>query len=216
MKKILRNVIGGLGILMSNEYRQSYSQTNPVQVSLEGVLSGENEKTFVRPTIIKSLTKQLQINDYIEFYGDGNTYYGKATASYNVWHNFSAVMQMLYGTGFDNRYAAGLSVKYQLGNLRFKLHALPNFWEIDGRDVHRSIIGGSSSLDIPHKFKFGAFGEVNLDGKDGSEWSYGELSLERKIRQDISVGYNAGLYRRNVGNTIPEINHRLMIKWDFK
>jgi len=210
MKKAIAGLILALG-LCANTYGQS---TNP-QISLELIKSKQDEKSFVRPTITKPISEKMSITGFLELYGDGESYYGKTTASYKLNSFLSGIAQVNYGNGFNNRYGLGLAVTGQFDKLRLKAYTIPQFWEIDGKRVPRSIVGYSFGLELPYDFKLSGFGDINLNGKKGAEWSYGEIGLEKMLSKEISIGYNAGLYRKEVGKLLPQIDHKISAKWVF-
>lgn len=181
--------------------------------SVEGIKSFEPGQSYVRPTVTFQLPEDIKGSSFLELYGEKG-YFGKTTLSKQVEGPVSALVQAVYGSSFDTRYGVGASIGGQIADgVYAKAHIIP-FWVDDEAKLqkYKSVVGYYIGADLPLDMKLSSFGEIKLDGEKGPEWAYGEIELQKKITEAISVSYQPALKMERKGQVTPTLEHRVAIK----
>ena len=186
---------------------QGAIQAQPA-VHIEARESLEHPESFVRTNIFHDV-KDLKGYTFIDLYGP-HGYFGKTTLSKQIKGPLSSIVQAVYGSDFETKYGAGLSLESTLGESAFgKVHIIPAWTtKAEFRDVMKPTVGYFVTVDLPKGFTLSSFGEATIGKK--SEWKYGEITLEKKLSDKVSVRYHPAL--RSQGKLKPRYEHGIGIK----
>lgn len=214
MKKGLRNVTAGvLCGLVSLLPLKANAQIN---ANLEGINSFEEGKSYFRPNLFYNLPGDIKGFTFGEFYQNGN-HFVKTNLTRNIDENFGVKAQIVAGSGFNNHAGIGLTANVPTPSKTFaQVYFIPAYIDMKAKRVDdKSILGYFVSVDLPLGFKASSFGDINLRGKNGAEWSYGELGLEKEILKNLSLSYNPALKNKEVGKVTPRLEQRVTAKYTF-
>ncbi|MBI4159292.1 hypothetical protein HY500_03470 [Candidatus Woesearchaeota archaeon] len=90
--------------------------------------------------------------------------------------------------------------------------AFPFFFDKTGK-INRSEINYSASANLPYGVKASSFGEWTLQKR--LEWIYGEVELEKPVRDKFSIGWNIPLRNPGKGALPSGFGHRVTVKAKF-
>ncbi len=201
----------GLGALYGSNINAQDINAEVIKSLKPASSYGRLNADYQLPTGIKGYT-------FAEFYSDGNSYFSKTTFTKPVIGNVSAMGQMVNGTGFEDHAGLGVSVVIPTPDHTFaKAYIVPRYLSSAGSPIDNKCVAGYyAEANLPLDMKISSFGEVNLNGKNGAEWMYGELNLEKKLTDKVSVSYNPALQNKGPGDITPAIEHRFTLKYEFK
>ena len=185
--------------------------------NVEGIKSFEAGKSYIRPNLFYDLPLGIKGYTFGEFYEDGDNHFIKTNLTKNIYGNFNARAQIINGTNLTDKIGIGPDVVIPTPEKIFaKMYFIPAFIDPKAKKIdNRSILGYFVSADLPLGFKSLSFGEINVAGKNGVEWAYGEIGLEKEILKDISLSYNPALRNDGVGKAVPRLEHRATAKYAF-
>ena len=113
----------------------------------------------------------------------------------------------------------GLGLSYVLPTskkLFAKISYLPLWIDSKGESIrNKQIVGLSASVDLPHNFSLWGFGEVNVAGAHGAQWSYEEIELAKTFKKRFSIGANIQLNSKGRRKFEPEVILRLAVRVKF-
>lgn len=216
MKKILRNITAGvmLGASSLLPMKNANAQLNG---SIEAVKSFKPKQSYVRPQLFYDLPADIKGFTFLEFYQDGNSYFGRTNLTKEVTKGIGLRAEAIHGSGFPDNYGLGLNVTIPSKKVFANFYLTP-FWVNNKlKKIENKVLSGYfASMKLPLDMQLSSFGEWNLNGKNGVEWTYGELNLEKKLNKNLSVSYNPALKNRGAGKPIPRLTHRITAKYTFK
>ncbi|MFH1311578.1 MAG: hypothetical protein ABIH65_04195 [Nanoarchaeota archaeon] len=215
MKRKIRNIIAGtLCGLASLFPMKANAQING---NLEAIKSFEPGQSYFRPNIFYDLPLGIKGYTFGEFYQDGENYFIKTNLTRNIHKNLNVKAQVICGSNLTDKIGVGLDAVIPMPEKTFaRGYFIPAFIDTKAKKIdNRSIIGYFVSADLPLGFKALSFGEINVAGKNGAEWTYGEIGLEKEILKNFSVSYNPALKNNGNGKVIPRLEHRATAKYTF-
>jgi hypothetical protein len=216
MKKILKNLaVGAMAgacslIPMKNANAQ-------LSGSMEAIKSFKPKQSYIRPCFFYDLPANIKGFTFLEFYQDGNSFFGRTKLTKEVVKGIGLRADIVHGSGFPNNYGLGLNVDIPGKNVFTNFYLTPFLVDNKLKKVENKVLSGYfASIKLPFDIQLSSFGEWNLNGKNGVEWTYGELNLEKKLNKNLSVSYNPALKNRGAGKPIPRLEHRVTAKYTFK
>jgi len=212
--KTLRNIAliaTGVGIMASSNVSAQNLDAEAIKSLKPGSSYGRINASYKLPAEINGYT-------FGEFYSDGDSYFSKTALTKPVLGNVSVMGQIWNGTGMTDHAGIGVSAIIPTQEKTFaKAYIIPKYVASTGKAVdNKSVAGYYAEANLPLDMKISSFGEINLDGTKGPEWMYGELNLEKKLTDNISVSYNPALQKKSAGNLQPVIENRFTLKYIFK
>lgn len=211
MKTIQKIKIGiaTLAAALMLSYGTAIAQT---KATVEVIKSTETGKTYIRPSLSYKLPGEIKGYSFEELYSD-RTMFGKTSLTKSITDEQGLLMQAIYGTAPKTTIGAGLYSKIPSPNGTFvKVHYVPFWIDMDGKKVDKSIIGYFASINLPLDLKLSSFGE--LDVSKSPKWTYGEIGLEKKITDDMTISYQPALIGK--GKVTPTLEHRIDLKIKLK
>ena len=216
MKKKLRNLTAGvmLGAASLIPMKNANAQLSG---SMEAIKSFKSKQSYVRPCLFYDLPANIKGFTFLEFYQDGNSYFGRTNLTKEVTKGIALRAEAIHGTGFPNNYGLGLSATIPNKKVFANFYFTPFLVDNKLKKIENKVLSGYfASIKLPLDMQLSSFGEWNLNGKNGVEWTYGELNLEKKLNKNLSVSYNPALKNNGVGKPIPRLEHRVTAKYTFK
>ena len=216
MKKKLRNLAVGVmaGALSVLPMKNANAQLSG---SMEAIKSFKPKQSYVRPCLYYDLPAGIKGFTFVEFYQDGNSYFGRTKLTKEVTKGIGLRSDIIHGTGFPNNYGLGLNVNMPKNKILKNLYLTPFLVDNKLKKIENKVLSGYfASIKLPFDMQLSSFGEWNLNGKNGVEWTYGELNLEKKLGEKLSISYNPALKNRGAGKPIPRLEHRATLKYTFK
>lgn len=203
--------IGYTTLAQSNETPKDKFSGN-----IEIIKSTYPEMSYIRTTDFYELPADLTGNNWIEFYTNG-TYMGRNTVSKQIFEPISLQHMTRYCTESKLDNGIGVSIDFTFNSVLLSMYGAPIFINYQGNKVsNSSLLGIFASTQLSDKLKLSGFAEINPSGKEGAEWSFGELNLEYIINENVSLSYNPAFYSIGPGSLNPEIDHRITLKYTFK
>jgi len=216
MKKILRNITAGV-ILGASSLLPMKNANAQLNGSIEAVKSFKPKQSYVRPQLFYDLPADIKGFTFMEFYQDGDSFFGRTRLTKEVAKGIGLRSDIIHGTGFPNNYGLGLNVDMPKNKILKNLYLTPFLVDNKLKKVENKVLAGYfASIKLPFDMQLSSFGEWNLNGKNGVQWTYGELNLEKKLSDKLSVSYNPALKNRGAGKPIPRLEHRVTAKYAFK
>ena len=216
MKKKLRNLTAGvmLGAASLIPMKNANAQLSG---SMEAIKSFKPKQSYVRPCLFYDLPANIKGFTFLEFYQDGDSFFGRTKLTKEVAKGIGLRGDIVHGTGFPNNYGLGLNVDLPGKNVFTNFYLTPFLVDNKLKKIENKVLSGYFvSMKLPLDIQLSSFGEWNLNGKNGVEWTYGELNLEKKLNKNLSVSYNPALKNRGTGKPIPRLEHRITAKYTFK
>ncbi|VVB79565.1 Uncharacterised protein [uncultured archaeon] len=182
-----------------------------------GVISDRNTKNaYAELNAFYSLPGKVQGYTFVDQYQDHGAYVSKTALTRNLTDNLSARLQIVEA---DQPFTeAGLGLKYNLHGLpngTFAcLHAMPAWFNENGREHNVFKLGYFVSQDLPGNFYLSNYGEANLAAKAGPTWCYGEIELGKRIG-NLKVAANVAMNGTADGKITPELEARLAVRGTF-
>jgi hypothetical protein len=164
-----------------------------------------------------TLPYQTRVSGFLDFYGDDKGYFGKTVIEKGLTENLNFRSHVEHINNPLSRVGAGLS--YALPGMPKKTFAklsyLPYFVDNKGEQVdNRQIVAFVAGANLPYNLSLLTFGEINVDGANGSQWCYGELELAKSFGR-FSIGANLQLNGKGTGKMTPEIIPRIALRAKF-
>jgi len=182
--------------------------------SFEYIKSLDKADHYFRPTVTFTLPVDVKGMSFGEFYKDG-TVYTKTTLSKPVTKNFGAMEQTITFSGAETKFGLGAyAILPMPKNMFAKTYIVPTWITDKGQKVNSTIAGYFVSAKLPLDITLSSFGEVDLSAEGGPKWSYGEIGIEKKITDNLSVSYQPAL--KNQGKLLPAVEHRIELKYLLK
>jgi hypothetical protein len=183
-------------------------------MDVEAIKSFTPNKSYGRTNAYYKLPGEINGYTFLEVYSDGDSYFSKTALTKNIVDAVSGMVQTVNGSGFNDQVGVGASVVIPTQEKTFaKAYIIPAYMSSDGKLVeNKAITGFYAETEITPTLKASAFGEINIAGKP--QWTYGEINLEQKLGENISASYNPALNGK--GNLLPQIEHRIAVKYTFK
>jgi hypothetical protein len=216
MKKILKNLAVGAmaGAISLLPMKNANAQLSG---SMEAIKSFKPKQSYVRPQLFYDLPADIKGFTFLEFYQDGNSYFGRTNLTKEITKGIGLRAEAIHGSGFPDNYGLGLDATISNEKVFANLYLTPFFVNNKLKKIENKVLSGYfASMKLPFDLQLSSFGEWNLNGKDGVEWTYGELNLEKKLNKNLSVSYNPALKNKGVGKVIPRLEHRITAKYTFK
>jgi hypothetical protein len=216
MKKKLRNLTAGvmLGAASLIPMKNANAQLSG---SMEAIKSFKSKQSYVRPCLFYDLPANIKGFTFLEFYQDGDSFFGRTKLTKEVAKGIGLRSDIVHGSGFPNNYGLGLNVDMPKNKILKNLYLTPFLVDNKLKKVENKVLAGYfASIKLPFDMQLSSFGEWNLNGKNGVQWTYGELNLEKKLSDKLSVSYNPALKSRGAGKPIPRLEHRVTAKYTFK
>jgi hypothetical protein len=221
MKKILRNITAGviLGVSSLLPMKNANAQ---ISGSIDAVMSSKHKKSYMRPCLSYELPGGIKGFSFLEFYKNANEkeakpYFGRTNLTKEIVKGLGLRADATHGSGGLNTYGLGLNATIPNKTVFANLYFVP-FWR-NGKlqkVENKTLAGYFAKTELPFGLELSSFGEWNLNGKNGVEWTYGELNLEKKLNKNLSVSYNPALKNRGAGKPIPKLEHRVTARYYFK
>ena len=215
MKKILKNLAVGAmaGALSLIPMKNANAQLNG---SMEAVKSFKPKQSYVRPQLFYDLPADIKGFTFLEFYQDGNSYFGRTNLTKEVTKGIALRAEAIHGSGFNDNYGLGLSATIPGKKVFANFYFTPFLVNKKLKKIeNKALLGYFASMKLPLNMKLSSFGEWNLNGKNGVGWNYGELNLEKILNKNLSVSYNPALKNKGAGKPIPKLEHRVTAKYTF-
>ena len=213
--KTLQKIAGGIALAGALVFGHANAQN---KLYAEAIKSEKENSSYFRGNANYNLPADIKGYTCGEFYGDGNSYFSKTTLSRNIHGNFGVQTQAVVGSGLTDRLSVGPNVVIPTSEGTFaKMYWMPAWiTAAKGKKVeNRSMLGYFVSANLPLGFTASSFGELNIAGKNGAEWGYGEISVGREIADRLRVSYNPALKNNGIGEAVPKLEHRLNLMYDF-
>lgn len=188
------------------------------KISAEAIKSEKENSSYFRGNANYNLPSDVKGYTFGEFYSNGDSYFSKTTLSKAVYDRFGVQAQAVIGSGLTDRLSIGPNAVLPTPEGTFaKMYWMPTWITAEkGRKVsNRSMLGYFVSADLPLDFTASSFGELNIAGKNGAEWGYGEISLGRKLADKLTLSYNPALKNRGSGEAMPQLEHRINLIYEF-
>jgi len=216
MKKILKNLAVGTmaGAISLLPMKNANAQLNG---SIEAIKSFKPKQSYVRPCLFYDLPANIKGFTFLEFYQDGDSFFGRTKLTKEVAKGIGLRGDIVHGSGFPNKYGLGLNVNIPNKKVFTNFYLTPFFVNNKLKKIENKVLSGYFvNIELPLNMQLSSFGEWNLNGKNGVEWTYGELNLEKKLNKNLSVSYNPALKNRGAGKPIPKLEHRVTARYYFK
>ncbi len=205
---------------------EAAAETNVVQQTktsgtLTYFVSKESENpwpnSYAKVNHFTSLPYSANLLGFLELYRGGEGYYGKTVVEKDLTDRTGLSVQAIHINEPITQIGVGPNVTLPTPKGTFvKLTYLPVFSDSRGEIVdNQQILGYYASANLPLGTRLWGFGEINLAGKEGAEWSYGETELTRNIGNRLSVGANLQLTGKGGGKMTPEFIPRLAFRFSF-
>ncbi|MFA5797666.1 MAG: hypothetical protein WC916_06575 [Candidatus Woesearchaeota archaeon] len=214
MNKTIKNIalwIAGISAITSMNIHAQNVNAEVIKSLKPGSSYERLNAEYQLPAGIKGFT-------FAEFYSDGNSYFSKTALTKQVVENVGVMGQMVNGSGFDDHAGLGVSIVVPTPDKTFaKVYVVPKYFTSNGTPVDNKCVAGYyAEAELPLDMKISSFGEVNLNGTNGVEWMYGEVNLEKKLTDNISISYNPALQNKAEGSITPILEHRFTFKYVFQ
>jgi hypothetical protein len=220
MKKTLRNLTAGvmLGACSLIPMKNANAQLSG---SIETIKSSKPKNSYIRPCLFYDLPAGIKGFTFLEFYQkdkekDEKSYFGRTKLTKEIIKGLGLRLDAVHGSGCPVNYGLGLNVNIPTKKVFTNFYLTPFFVNNKLKKIENKVLSGYfASTKLPFGLELNSFGEWNLNGKDGVEWTYGEVNLEKKFKQGkFSVAYNPAL--KNKGGPIPKLEHRVTARYYFK
>lgn len=179
--------------------------------SVEGIVSAETGNSYVRPSVAYQLPYDFKGFSFAELYKEG--YLGSSVISRKLNDNVDLMFKHYFSDKFDSKIAAGLSVNKDIYGVNANAYALP-FVADKNSQLESMALGYRVSKELPWGMNVSGFGEASLSRK-GLTWGYGELSLDKKLTDNLTISYVPALYNSGAAKLTPNYEHRVSAKWTF-
>jgi len=190
-----------------------------VNANLERINSFKQDCSYFRPNLSYNLPLEVKGFTFGEFYEkDKKDYLVKTSLDKEVYEDLGVKSQIVAGSNFDTKLGLGMSLNLPTPEkTSAKVYFLPVWKDKTGKNIeNRSMLGYSASAQLPLEFKASTFGEINLNGKDGFEYAYGEIKLEKELLKGFFISYNPALKNTGVGKLNPKLEQRITAKYEFQ
>jgi hypothetical protein len=225
-KKAFRSVLAAGLMGLSGLVQSTYADTNKVaEVKTSGNVAyymGKDSKTSAPTSYAEvnhstSLPYGTKISGFVDMYQDSAGYFGKTIVEKSIGNGFSARAHVMHiNTPLSQ---AGIGASYVLPTPKYvfaKVSYLPAWVDNKGEQVdNKQIVGIFACGDLTSKVSLSGFAEVNMAGKKGPQFGYGEIELARKFGERVSVGANLQLNGKGAGVMTPEFVPRVALRVNF-
>ena len=204
---MFRNLVLG-GLLSLGTTKSIQAQDNKISASIDVVQSENEPVSFIRPNLFYSLFG-LDNYSFFEFYRNED-FFGKTIISKDFGSRLKPIAELVYGSGFNDRAGVGVSYSVPTPNgTSLNVKALPVYFNKNGYIDDRIVLGYYGKINLPEGFSVSAFGEANVNSKDGAQWGYGEIAISKELFDKFKVSYNPLL--KNNGKLLPRIEHAVSV-----
>lgn len=181
-----------------------------VSANVEAIVPEKTENFHVRSNMFYNLPSDIGGYTWFEFYDEG--YFGRTTLTKRVSENVGVGTHAVIGSGLKNRISPRIQLTIPTPEgLSANVSSNPYFVDSDGKVDNVLEVGYFVKKDLPWDMNISSFGLVNLTAKEGSQWTYGEINLQKQF-SDFSISYNPSMINRGEGKITPEFEHRLNLK----
>ena len=155
------------------------------QSNVEYIQNAKTETSRIRPNLFYNLPGDVSAYTFIEFYGDGENYYGKTTLNKKLGAGISARSEIKNSSFFKDNASLGFTYAIPTKELSASLKFLPVTANTEGDINYPMNVGYFASKNFG-PVNVCSFGEYNIGTKS---WGYGETY----------VGYKKGQFELAVG-----------------
>lgn len=224
-KNGLRSLIatGLLGLAgLANQANAQITNGAPVKTSGDIAYFAANETKSAAPNSYAEINHNtklphgMSVGGFIDFYRDGQGYFGKTVVEKGLTEKLNLRAHIMHGNAPLTQEGLGLSYVLPTPKGTFaKVSYLPYFADTKGEQVdNKQIAAYYASVGLPFNSKLFSFGEINVDGKNGPEWAYGEVEVAKKFGR-FSVGLNLQLNNDGAGKLTPEVITRFAVRREW-
>jgi hypothetical protein len=223
MKQTLRRIalIGLTGL--STVFGGLETKAQPPQVNGDVTYMFSNESrseaqnSYAEVNYSAKLADSIKVSGAVDFYNSDAGYFGKTSVDTSLGNGLSLRVQGVHGNDPLTQVGAGLGYVLPTPNNTFAIvRCMPIFADTDGKQVdNKQTVGYYASVNLPANFNLWSFGEVNVNGTDGPQWSYGEVELSRKLWENLSIGANLQMNGQGPGRMTPELVPRIAVRANF-
>ena len=163
-----------------------------------------------------ALPYSTKVSGFVDMYKDGKGYFGKTSVDKSIANGLGAKVQALHCNSPLSQVGVGVTYVLPVKSAFAKLTYLPAWADNTGEKVdNKQIVGLYVAKDLTSKVNLSAFGEVNVAGTKGPQFTYGEIELARKFGDRVSVGANLQLNGKGAGEMTPELVPRVALRVNF-
>jgi hypothetical protein len=225
-KNGLRNLIAtgivGLASLVGSANAQT---TNAVPIKTSGDLTyfvsnetkSPSQNSYAELNHSTKLPYGASVSGFMDLYRGGNGYFGKTVVEEKLTDRLSLRAHVVHINEPLSQAGFGASYRLLASNGTFaKISYLPVWTDTSMEQIdNKQIAAYFVSADLPFDSKIFSFGEINVAGKDGPQWAYGEIEAAKNIGNRLSVGLNLQLNNDGAGKMTPEVVPRIAVrvKW---
>ncbi len=188
-----------------------------VSGNVEYIQSEKPDNSYARLQGFYTLPKDVKGFTFLEFYKNGNGYFGKTTLDKAVGEGFGARAVAYHANEPLKKAGLGVTkvVPHLPKNTFAKIGLIPIWAGNKGRAIgDKALAQYFANVNLPAGFNLSSFGDWDLITKDkGIQWEYGEINLDKKLNDVFTIGYNPVLF--NKGNAVPRLEHRVVGRVNF-
>lgn len=175
------------------------------------------QNSYAEVNYSAKLTADVKVSGAMDFYNSDAGYFGKTAVDTSLGKGLGFRVQGIHGNGPLTQVGAGLSYVLPTPSKTFAVvRYLPIFTDTDGKQVdNKQMVGYYASASLPANFNLWSFGEVNVNGTEGPQWSYGEVELSKNLGKNLSVGANLQMNGQGAGKMTPEFVPRIALRAKF-
>lgn len=218
MRKSLRSILGAGAFAVASllPMKQTEAQGN-VSGSVEYIQSMQKDgNSYARLNGFYTLPKGISGFTFTELYKDGKGFYGETALDKEIKNGLGIKLRAFHAN--EPLTKAGIGVTQSIPHLPKNAFAQVGFIPVwvgnKGKTVgDNAVTQYFASVDLPHGFRVSSFAEWELLGKDGVQFGYGEINVDKKINSNLTIGYNPVLI--NKGNAVPRLEHRVVGRIGF-
>jgi len=205
-KKALTTILAGV--------LAATTMTGTAQSSIERMQTTEKSTSRIRPHLFYDLPFGVKGYTFIEFYDDGSSYYAKTGLTKKITDHLDARVDVIDISSATDQIGLGLEYKIPTGEKTLaKVKAMPVYFGFDGKYVKSKAVMGfyyHQKIHVPilKDASVVAFGEIDLAKKGGPTWSYGELHVQKSLK-DYVLGIGADLKSDGDITPHPELSIKL-------
>lgn len=184
-----------------------FATTAHSQDRIEAVASDTQSKSRIRPHLTYDIPSGGNGYTFIEFYGDGETYYARSMLRYNITDQAKARADVLNGNQFADQAALGAEYQMSTADVDARVGAHPLWINKNGFRA-KATINGAITADITDNLSVEAFAEADVLNQ---AFLYGEAKLRRNLTENASVA--AGVDMRYDTDFSPQIDPHIAFQY---
>lgn len=164
-----------------------------------------------------TLPYSSKLSGFLDLYRDSKGYFAKTVVEKNLAGKLNLRAHLIHNNKPLSQEGFGASYVLPTPKGTFaKISYLPLWLDTRADKVEdKQILGIYACANLPYNLTLFTFDEVNIAGKSGAQWGYGEVELAKKLGSRFTIGANLQLNNQGEGKLTPEAIPRIAarVKW---